>query len=86
VLDVRNPGETAEGVLPGAVVVPLPSLLRRVSELDPDRPIVVYCASGYRSSIAASILRARGHHGVAELLGGYAAWRDRAPSGTSTGS
>jgi hydroxyacylglutathione hydrolase len=44
-----------------------------MSELDPTRPTVVYCASGYRSSIAASVLAAAGFGDVSDLLGGYEA-------------
>lgn len=74
VVDVRNPGETVGGVVPGAVVMPLPRLASRVGELDPTRPTVAYCASGYRSSIAASVLAAAGFDDVSDLLGGYEAW------------
>lgn len=75
VLDVRNPGELDDGTVPGAVTVPIANLLERVGELDPAVPTVVYCASGYRSSIAASLLRARGFTRVADVLGGYQAWQ-----------
>ena len=74
VVDVRNPGEQVGGVLPGARRIPLASLLDRVDELDPDVPTVVYCAGGYRSSIAASALRAHGFAQVADILGGFGAW------------
>ena len=74
VLDVRNPGELADGTIPDALNVPLASLLRRIDELDRDRPTVVYCASGYRSMIAASRLLAADFRDVSDLLGGYAAW------------
>ena len=70
-VDVRNPGETVGGALPGAVNVPLASLLDRIDDLDPTIPTVVYCAGGYRSSVAASLLRSRGFTGVADILGGY---------------
>jgi glyoxylase-like metal-dependent hydrolase (beta-lactamase superfamily II)/rhodanese-related sulfurtransferase len=73
-VDVRNPGEVAAGGIDGAVNIPLAALRRRVGELDLDRPVVVSCASGYRSSIAASWLRAAGGRDVSDLLGGYAAW------------
>jgi glyoxylase-like metal-dependent hydrolase (beta-lactamase superfamily II)/rhodanese-related sulfurtransferase len=75
VVDVRNPAEQEEGVVPGAVPIALPSLLDRLGELDPNRPTVVYCAGGYRSSIAASLLRAHGFERVADILGGFEAWR-----------
>jgi hydroxyacylglutathione hydrolase len=76
VVDVRNPGELADGVVEGSRSVPLQTLLDRIGELDPHRRTVVYCASGVRSSIAASLLRSKGFDDVADLLGGYAAWRD----------
>jgi hydroxyacylglutathione hydrolase len=75
VVDARNPGETEGGVIPGAVTMPLPRMAARLSELDPTRPTVVYCASGYRSSIAASVLAAAGFDDVSDLLGGYEAWK-----------
>jgi glyoxylase-like metal-dependent hydrolase (beta-lactamase superfamily II)/rhodanese-related sulfurtransferase len=75
IVDVRNPGETAGGVIPGAVTIPLPRLTSQLAELDPGQPSVVYCASGYRSSIAASVLAAAGFDDVSDLLGGYEAWK-----------
>jgi glyoxylase-like metal-dependent hydrolase (beta-lactamase superfamily II)/rhodanese-related sulfurtransferase len=81
VVDVRNPGETAAGTIPGAANVPLPQLTERMSELDPTRPTVVYCASGYRSSIGASVLAAAGFGDVSDLLGGYEAWKGQHQAG-----
>jgi hydroxyacylglutathione hydrolase len=74
VVDVRNPAETAAGTIEGAVLVPLARLTARLGELDPDAPTVAYCASGYRSSTAASVLAASGFADVSDLLGGYEAW------------
>ena len=76
VVDVRNPGETVDGVVPGAHTIPVGQLPDRLDELDPVRPTVVYCASGYRSSMAASLLRSRGFADVSDLVGGYGAWLD----------
>jgi hydroxyacylglutathione hydrolase len=73
-VDIRTPGEQALGTIPGARPIPLASLRDRIDEIDRTRPIVVYCAGGYRSSIAASLLRARGAPDVSEILGGYGAW------------
>lgn len=74
IIDVRNPGELAAGVVPGARHIPLAGLVDRMAELDPTAPTVVYCAGGYRSSIAASALRSGGFATVADILGGFAAW------------
>lgn len=73
-VDVRNAGELSAGTLPGARHIPLAVLVERMGELDPAATTVVYCASGYRSSIAASALRASGVTVVADLLGGFNAW------------
>ncbi len=74
-LDVRGPGERAEGAISGSVHIPLGQLRDRAGELDPARPVVTYCAGGYRSSIAASLLRASGFADVSDLIGGYQAWQ-----------
>lgn len=85
VVDVRSEGETESGSIPRAVNIPLPELRARVAELDASRPTVVFCAGGYRSSIAASLLRRSGFADVSDVLGGYEAWvtqqaRERATS------
>ncbi|HBO54876.1 MAG TPA: hypothetical protein DD664_07450 [Janibacter terrae] len=78
VLDVRNAGEReGDQVIPGAVHIPLAELARRHEDLPTDRPVLVHCAGGWRSSVAASLLRARGHDEVCDLVGGYAAWSAR---------
>lgn len=74
VVDIRNPGEQAIGTIPDALTIPIAQLGDRIDELDLDRPVVVYCAGGYRSSIAASLLRSKGASDVSDLLGGYGAW------------
>ncbi len=74
-IDVRAPGEWNEGRIEGALHLPLSQLAQRTAELPADRPLVVYCASGYRSSVAASVLRRAGIREVATLVGGLAAWR-----------
>ena len=73
-VDVRNPGEAAAGMIAHAVNIPVGQLPDRIAELDPARPTVVYCAGGYRSSVAASFLRQRGFNDVSDVLGGYNAW------------
>ena len=79
-VDVRNPGETADGTIPGAVEIPLGALTSRVDELDPKRPVVAYCQSGMRSSVAASWLSANGFDDVADVIGGYQAWTLLSPA------
>ncbi|MDW3177425.1 MAG: rhodanese-like domain-containing protein [Acidimicrobiia bacterium] len=74
IVDVRQPGETEGGVIDGAVLVPLTKLNDQLDTLDRSRPTVVYCAGGFRSSIAASQMVARGFEDVSDLLGGYGAW------------
>jgi hydroxyacylglutathione hydrolase len=74
IVDVRNPSETEAGVITGAINIPVAQFVARLGELDPRRPTVVYCAGGYRSSIAASTLRGHGFELVADIIGGYSAW------------
>ncbi|MEU3479839.1 rhodanese-like domain-containing protein [Streptomyces sp. NPDC033753] len=75
VVDVRTCGEReANGFIEDAVHIPLGELPLRTAELPADRPVVVHCAGGHRSSIAASVLRHRGFADVSDVLGGYAAW------------
>ena len=74
VLDVRTPQEWQAKRIEGSVNIPLQQLQQRLHDVPRDRLVVVHCASGYRSSIAASVLA---HHGVkqlADLVGGFAAW------------
>lgn len=73
-IDVRNPGEVELGSVPGARNISLPSLLRNLDGLDKNAPTVVFCAGGYRSSIASSLLRSHGFTDVSDLIGGYTAW------------
>lgn len=80
VVDVRGPGEHEDGALPGAVNLPLPRLLALLDRVDRDRPVLVHCAGGYRSSVAASLLRARGYSDVTDLIGGHTAWAERQPA------
>src|SRR3954453_5701922 len=73
-LDVRSPAEREQKSIPGSISVPLNHLRERVGELPVDRPLLVYCAGGYRSAIAASLLQQLGFSDVSELAGGIAAW------------
>ena len=73
-VDVRAPGERQQKRIAGSVGIPLTHLSKRFSELPADHPILVYCAGGYRSSIAASLLQSHGFKQVSEIAGGIAAW------------
>jgi hydroxyacylglutathione hydrolase len=73
-LDVRGPGEREQGCIERSVHIPLGQLRDRAGELDPGRPLVTYCAGGYRSSIAASLLRSMAFTDVSDLIGGYQGW------------
>ncbi len=75
-IDIRNPGEREMGAILGSIHVPLAQMRTRLAEIPTDRPIVVHCAGGWRSSVAASLLRAQGFDNVADLAGGYNAWAD----------
>ncbi|RAV18449.1 MBL fold metallo-hydrolase [Mycolicibacterium sp. GF69] len=75
-IDIRNPGERENGAIPGSVHVPLAQLRIRMGEVPTDKPVVLHCAGGWRSSVAASLLRANGFQQVSDLLGGYNAWAD----------
>ncbi len=79
-VDIRNPGEVALGTIPGSTAIPVGQLPSRIDELDPAAPTVVYCAGGYRSSVAASVLRQAGFTDVSDILGGYGAWIEVQPS------
>ena len=74
IIDVRAASEWAEGHVPGAMHVPLPELADRLGEL-PDGPLVLHCQGGSRSVIATSLLLAAGRSDVANMEGGYAAWK-----------
>ena len=80
ILDVRSDEEYAEGHAPGALHVHGGELQDRLDdlagELPRDRPLAVICGSGYRSTVAASVLRRNGYTEVMNVLGGTTAWRE----------
>ncbi|NWF35961.1 rhodanese-like domain-containing protein [Mariprofundus sp. KV] len=83
-LDVREPGEVREGHLPGAINVPR-GLLEAKADLnfphreaqlqDRDQAVIVYCASGVRSLLAAATMQQMGFSNVQSMSGGFAAWK-----------
>jgi rhodanese-related sulfurtransferase len=74
ILDVRAPREREQKRIAGSFHLPLNHLAERLPDLPRDRPLVVYCAGGYRSSIAASLLQRHGLPHVIEMAGGIGAW------------
>lgn len=76
-LDVREPDELSAGRLPGALHLPRGLLELRVEQLcGRDGPIVVYCAGGVRSALAARTLRELGYPDVSSLAGGFQRWKE----------
>lgn len=83
-VDVREPNETVEGVIAGAVLAPRGMLEFHADSttpyhldvLAPDRRVIVYCAAGSRSALAARTLQELGYRNVAHLDGGFKAWVD----------
>ncbi len=81
VLDVRQPDEYAAGHIPGAVLLPLPQLHQRFSEVPQDRMVVCVCRSGHRSGVATHLLRAK-QRNARNLSGGMLGWRGPVHRGT----
>jgi rhodanese-related sulfurtransferase/glyoxylase-like metal-dependent hydrolase (beta-lactamase superfamily II) len=75
VVDVRRPAEWQAGHIANAVHLPLNTLAQNAATLPKDQPVAIICASGYRSSIATSILEQQGFSRVTNVVGGMAAWR-----------
>lgn len=75
VLDVRTDGEWSAGHIDGAKHVQVGLLPDRIREVPKDRPVAVMCGSGYRSSIASSLLKRQGYDRIANIMGGMGAWK-----------
>jgi rhodanese-related sulfurtransferase/rubrerythrin len=74
-LDVRQPTEYETSRIPGATLIPLTELPHSLDRLDPQKPVVVYCAVGGRSRAAAQLLAGQGFEAVYNLKGGIKAWQ-----------
>jgi hydroxyacylglutathione hydrolase len=74
VLDVRSPEEFDKGHIPGAEHRFVADMRRRIDGLDKERPIATYCASGYRASLASSLMQSRGFKNVSNVPGSWEAW------------
>lgn len=75
ILDVRTPGERQDGYIPGSTYIFLPELEKKASRLDKHQPVAVYCDSGYRASLAASLLMRMGFEDVHNVPGSWKAWK-----------
>jgi len=75
VVDVRSPDEWQAGHMPGASYIFLPELGKKSKRLDKEKPVAVYCNSGYRASLAASILEQAGFETVHNIPGSWKAWK-----------
>lgn len=73
VFDVRKPGEYQASHLEEAIHTPLDFLNDSIDKFPSEEPYYIHCAGGYRSLIAASILKARGHHNMIDVAGGFGA-------------
>ena len=73
-LDTRQPREWAAGHVPGATFIPAGQIVTRAGEIDAGKPWAVSCSTGYRSTVAASVLRRAGVTDVVNVLGGMTAW------------
>jgi rhodanese-related sulfurtransferase len=79
VLDVRTKREWQDKRIEGSINMPLNHLEERILEVPRGRPLVVHCQTGYRSSIAVSLLKLHGVEDVADLVGGISAWEKSVP-------
>lgn len=79
VVDVREPDEVAQGQIPGAHAIPRGFLELKIEDLENDRQreIILYCAGGNRSALAAESLQRMGYQRVQSLIGGFAAWKNK---------
>lgn len=73
VVDVRRPGEFAAEHVDGAKSIPLDFINEDMAQFPKDDPFILHCAGGYRSMIAASILKSRGYENFIEVIGGFGA-------------
>jgi glyoxylase-like metal-dependent hydrolase (beta-lactamase superfamily II)/rhodanese-related sulfurtransferase len=73
VIDVRRPGEFAAEHVDGAKSIPLDFINEDMAQFPKDDPFIIHCAGGYRSMIAASILKSRGYENFIEVAGGFGA-------------
>jgi len=76
-LDVKTTQEYAEGHIAGSILILLSELEARLGQLQKDKPLIVYCRSGVRSSQASDILKANGFSQIYDMIGGFNEWSSK---------
>lgn len=74
ILDVRTPEERRQGYIAGSTLIPIDAMERRLGEVPRNRPVLVYCAVGSRSQVAARVLAQRGYGEVYNMADGIYGW------------
>jgi rhodanese-related sulfurtransferase len=74
-IDVRSEGEYASGHLAGAKLIPVQDIEKRLSEIDKQKPVLLYCRSGHRSGNALKVLLDHGYGNAKHMAGGITAWQ-----------
>jgi len=75
IVDIRTPGERQDGYVPGSTYIFLPEMEKKAKRLDKTKPVAVYCDSGYRASLGASLLLRMGFKDVRNVPGSWKAWK-----------
>ena len=73
-IDVRTPGEVAEGTAPGSINIPLQEAEQRLAEFPKDKDLLIFCRSGKRSMAVSNILIQNGYERVFNVVGGFMAF------------
>ncbi len=74
-IDVRTENEWESGYIKGSINIPLNQLKERVNEIKDDRETVICCQTGFRSSIALSLIEKQNFSNISDLVGGMSAWK-----------
>jgi len=73
-IDVREEEEVAQGMIPGAIHLPLGQVPQQLAQISKDEEVIFICRSGYRSDQACQYLSSLGYKGTTNLIGGMLAW------------
>ena len=85
-VDVREEKEYADGAIPGAVNIPIRTLVANLDKVPTDKPVIVYCASGHRAALANAVLHMAGYDNVRVFPAGYGAWEAAQDTAADAGS